>query len=120
MEKLLQEILKKINTIEKRITQIENHLQMLTEEDEFVEEEGQPVFDEILPDAIKLLSKNETVSVVFFQKNLKIGYARAIRIVDILKQFEMLTFTDVSQSLKVNKDKVREFLKKDNEENSWN
>ncbi len=43
-------------------------------------------FDELLDDAIELVVNTGIASVSFFQRKLKIGYARAARIMDILEE----------------------------------
>ena len=42
--------------------------------------------DRLLPQAIDLAKKHHTVSTSFFQRKLRIGYARAARLVDVLEE----------------------------------
>ena len=42
--------------------------------------------DKLLPQAINLAKEHETVSTSFFQRKLRIGYARAARLVDVLEE----------------------------------
>ncbi|MDD7305824.1 MAG: DNA translocase FtsK 4TM domain-containing protein [Peptoniphilaceae bacterium] len=57
---------------------------------EIVEEKNQPVEnldeDELLPEAIEIIVNEQTASVSLLQRKLKIGYARAGRIIDQLEQ----------------------------------
>lgn len=49
-------------------------------EQELIEE------DELLPDAIELLNEYDSVSISFLQRQLRVGYNRAARLIDILEE----------------------------------
>lgn len=48
--------------------------------------EAQPVEDELLPQAVKILIEQGQASISMLQRRLHIGYARAARLIDIMEQ----------------------------------
>lgn len=42
--------------------------------------------DDLLPDAVRLVVESGTASISMIQRRLRVGYARAARLVDIMEQ----------------------------------
>ncbi len=82
------------------------------EESEFLEFSGN--YDPLLKEAIKLIAGRKTTSATFLQRKLKIGFARAARIIDQLEELGIVGPADgpKPREVRITPDKVDEILKK--------
>ena len=56
--------------------------------------------DELMPQAIELISELETVSVSLLQRKLRIGYPRAARLMDELEEKQIVSPAEKGQNLR--------------------
>ena len=82
------------------------------EESEFLEFSGN--YDPLLKEAIKLIAGRKTTSATFLQRKLKIGFARAARIIDQLEELGIVGPTDgpKPREVRITPDKIDEILRK--------
>ncbi len=82
------------------------------EESEFLEFSGN--YDPLLKEAIKLIAGRKTTSATFLQRKLKIGFARAARIIDQLEELGIVGPADgpKPREVRITPEKVDEILKK--------
>ncbi|MDT7880002.1 MAG: DNA translocase FtsK [Candidatus Hydrothermia bacterium] len=82
------------------------------EESEFLEFSGN--YDPLLKEAIKLIAGRKTTSATFLQRKLKIGFARAARIIDQLEELGIVGPADgpKPREVRITPDKIDEILKK--------
>ncbi|OGG19034.1 hypothetical protein A3D78_06730 [Candidatus Gottesmanbacteria bacterium RIFCSPHIGHO2_02_FULL_39_14] len=78
MEEILNNIFKQLNELSNRLDKIESALR----EHKFLNPEEDP----LLPEAIKIVQGYDRASASLLQRRLKIGYARAARILDQLEE----------------------------------
>ena len=64
------------------------------EEDMSSQEQNDMHLDSLLPEALKLMIEENTVSTAFVQRKLMIGYPRAARIIDQLEELGYITASD--------------------------
>jgi len=77
-------ILTKLSELEKRIEKMEVYF---SPHDRSISSHPYDAdHDSLFPDAVKLLTGLETASASLFQRRLKVGYARAARILDELEE----------------------------------
>ncbi len=53
--------------------------------------------DELLPDAVRVVMENNTASISMIQRRLRVGYARAARLIDIMEQKKFISGYDGSK-----------------------
>jgi DNA segregation ATPase FtsK/SpoIIIE-like protein len=82
------------------------------EESEFLEFSGN--YDPLLKEAIKLIAGRKTTSATFLQRKLKIGFARAARIIDQLEELGIVGPADgpKPREVRITPEKVDEILRK--------
>jgi DNA segregation ATPase FtsK/SpoIIIE-like protein len=82
------------------------------EESEFLEFSGN--YDPLLKEAIKLIAGRKTTSATFLQRKLKIGFARAARIIDQLEELGIVGPADgpKPREVRITPEKIDEILKK--------
>jgi DNA segregation ATPase FtsK/SpoIIIE, S-DNA-T family len=82
------------------------------EESEFLEFSGN--YDPLLKEAIKLIAGRKTTSATFLQRKLKIGFARAARIIDQLEELGIVGPADgpKPREVRITPDKIDEILRK--------
>ena len=82
------------------------------EENELLEFSGN--YDPLLKEAIKLIVGRKTTSATFLQRKLKIGFARAARIIDQLEELGIVGPADgpKPREVRITPDKVDEILRK--------
>jgi DNA segregation ATPase FtsK/SpoIIIE-like protein len=82
------------------------------EESEFLEFSGN--YDPLIKEAIKLIAGRKTTSATFLQRKLKIGFARAARIIDQLEELGIVGPADgpKPREVRITPEKVDEILKK--------
>ncbi|MCR5808760.1 MAG: DNA translocase FtsK [Clostridiales bacterium] len=57
--------------------------------------------DELLPDAVRIVMDSGSASISMIQRRLRVGYARAARLVDIMEQMKLVSGFDGSKPRKV-------------------
>ncbi len=57
--------------------------------------------DELLPEAVKIVLESGQASISMIQRRLRVGYARAARLIDIMEQMEIVTGFDGSKPRKL-------------------
>ncbi|MBO4385112.1 MAG: DNA translocase FtsK [Clostridia bacterium] len=57
--------------------------------------------DELLPDAVRIVMESGSASISMIQRRLRVGYARAARLVDIMEQHKFVSGFDGSKPRKV-------------------
>ena len=57
--------------------------------------------DELLPDAVRIVMESGSASISMIQRRLRVGYARAARLVDIMEQMKLVSGFDGSKPRKV-------------------
>ena len=57
--------------------------------------------DDLLPDAVRLVVESGTASISMIQRRLRVGYARAARLVDIMEQNKFVSEPDGAKPRKV-------------------
>lgn len=57
--------------------------------------------DELLPDAVRIVIENGNASISMIQRRLRVGYARAARLIDIMEQKKYVSASDGSKPRKV-------------------
>ena len=57
--------------------------------------------DELLPDAVRLVIESGAASISMIQRRLRVGYARAARLIDIMEQKHYVSEADGSKPRKV-------------------
>jgi S-DNA-T family DNA segregation ATPase FtsK/SpoIIIE len=82
------------------------------EDNEFLEFSGN--YDPLLKEAIKLIAGRKTTSATFLQRKLKIGFARAARIIDQLEELGIVGPADgpKPREVRITPEKVDEILRK--------
>ncbi len=82
------------------------------EESEILEFSGS--YDPLLKEAIKLIAGRKTTSATFLQRKLKVGFARAARIIDQLEELGIVGPADgpKPREVRITPDKVDEILRK--------
>ena len=82
------------------------------EESEFLEFSGN--YDPLLKEAIKLIAGRKTTSATFLQRKLKIGFARAARIIDQLEELGIVGPADgpKPREVRITPEKVDEILRR--------
>ena len=57
--------------------------------------------DDLLPDAVRIVMDSGSASISMIQRRLRVGYARAARLVDIMEQHKFVSGFDGSKPRKV-------------------
>lgn len=57
--------------------------------------------DDLLPDAVRIIIESGTASISMIQRRLRVGYARAARLIDIMEQKKYVSASDGSKPRKV-------------------
>ena len=57
--------------------------------------------DDLLPDAVRIVMDSGSASISMIQRRLRVGYARAARLVDIMEQMKLVSGFDGSKPRKV-------------------
>lgn len=106
-QKSADQVIELLKKIEERLANIEFRLQDAAAED------YQPTLDDydpLIPDAVELILKYNNPSTPLVQRFLKIGYARAARIMDQLCQLDILTEADGAKPREIKKDHAEQLL----------
>ncbi len=78
------DIEKTVNYIKQQVSENEK-IEPLQEIEFLLEEDGQDYGDELFLEAVKIFIQNKKASVSLLQRRLRIGYARAARLVDLME-----------------------------------
>ncbi len=66
--------------------------------------------DELLPEAVKIVLESGQASISMIQRRLRVGYARAARLIDIMEQHKIVSGFDGSKPRKLLISSYDEFL----------